>query len=145
MTDFEKFKFDLPSEWEDQTVYYFKGPRVADVDHQVIVTLDRNLQHDNIESFARQKTDPIVQNLTGFEVIKDEEVTIDGGNPVYEFVAKWIPSEEITMIKAYIFVFYDNIGFSFSCDFSKKSHKILARQFREIVERILPGTYEEID
>ena len=145
MTDLEKFKFELPSEWEDQTVYYFKGPNVAGTDHQMIVTLDRNLQHESIESFAREKTNPIVENLDGLEVLKEEEITLEDGNQAFEFVCKWIPSDDVTIVKAYVFVIKNNIGFCFNCDFTKKSYKILGGQFRDIVENLLPGTYEEID
>ncbi len=140
-----RFKFDLPGEWKDQTVYYFRGPNIDGTDHQIILTLNRNLQHEQIEPFAREKTNPIVENLDGLEVLKDEEITLENGNPAYEFICKWIPGDDLTMIKAYIFIFHDNIGFSFNCDFSKKSYKMLGGQFRNIVERILPGTFEEIE
>ncbi|MFH2036489.1 MAG: DcrB-related protein [Candidatus Zixiibacteriota bacterium] len=140
-----KFKFNLPSEWEDLTVYYFRGPTIDGTNHQIILTLDRNLQHDNIESFAKERTDPIVENLSGLEILKDENITLDDGNPAYEFICKWIPSDEITFVKVFVFVFHNKIGFSFNCDFSKKSYKMLSGQFRNIVEQILPGTYEEID
>ncbi len=140
-----QFKFDLPGEWKDQTVYYFRGPNIDGTDHQIILTLDRNLQHEQIEPFAREKTKPIVESLGGLEVLKDEEITLENGNPAYEFICKWIPSDDLTIIKVFIFVFYDNIGFSFNCDFSRKSHKMLGQQFRKIVEKILPGTYEEIE
>ncbi|MBN2183959.1 MAG: DcrB-related protein [Candidatus Krumholzibacteriota bacterium] len=140
-----RFKFDLPREWQDQTVYYFKGPDIDGTGHQIMLTLDRNLQHEEIGQFARQKTDPIVRNLGGLEVLKDEDVTLENGNPVYEFICKWVPSDELTVIKVFIFVFYGGTGFSFSCDFSRKSHKMLGGQLRKIVESLLPGTYEEIE
>ncbi len=139
-----RFRFDLPKGWQDQTVYYFIGPEIDGTGHQMILTLDRNLQQEEIGSFARKKTGPIVSSLGGLEVMKDEEVTLEGGNPAYEFVCKWVPSDQMTVIKMFVFVFYDDIGFSFSCDFSRKSYKMLGSQFRKIVEDLLPGTYEEI-
>jgi len=145
MNDLAKFKFDLPSEWEDQTVYYFRGPNVDGKVHQIMLTLDRNPQHDDISEFAKQQTDPLTENLQGLEILTEEDVTIEDGNPAFEFICKWIPSDDLTIVKAYIFVFHNSIGFSFNCDFSKKSYKILGRQFRNIVEKLLPGTFEEID
>ena len=105
-----RFRFDLPKGWQDQTVYYFIGPEIDGTGHQMILTLDRNLQQDEIGSFARKKTGPIVSSLGGLEVMKDEEVTLEGGNPAYEFVCKWVPSDQMTVIKMFVFVFFDDIG-----------------------------------
>ncbi|MBN1163425.1 MAG: DcrB-related protein, partial [Candidatus Krumholzibacteriota bacterium] len=137
-----QFRFDLPGEWEDQTVFVFRGPIIGESEHKLLVTIDRNPQQDDIREFARDRTSPLVDSLQGLEVLKDEEITLEDGNPAYEFVCKWIPSEEISIIKKYVFVFYDRMGFTFSCDFSKKSYKILGGQMSGIIESFLPGTYQ---
>ncbi len=139
------FDFDLPSEWEDQTVYVFRGPNIGNVEHRLMVTIDRHLQHDNIADFAREKSEPITENLSGLEVIRDEDVTLENGNSVHEFICKWIPSDEKTIFKKYIFVLCHDMGFTFFCDFSKKSLKMLGGQMNDIIESLLPGTFEPVE
>lgn len=141
----DRYKFDLPSEWEDQTVYHFRGPRIGSVEHIMRLAVDRNLQYTEIKSFAREKSDPIKNQMSDIEVLKDKETTIDGGNPVWEFVYKWVPSDDMVSIHKYIFVISEKIGFTFSCEFTKKSFKMLGDHVKEVVESAVPGTYRPIE
>jgi len=140
-----RFSLDLPHSWEDQTVYHFKGPDIDGRPHTIILTIDRLLRDDSIAHFAQDRIDPIVENLQGLEVLKKEEVTIENGNPVFEFVYRWIPGEGVKLFQKYVFVIKDGMGFSFSGSFSKKSLKMLGGQMKEIIESLLPGTYEPLE
>ncbi len=140
-----RYKFELPSEWEDQTVYHFRGPRIGNVEHMMRLAVDRNLQHTEIRSFAQEKCDPIKNQMSDVEVLKDKEVTIDSGNPAWEFVYKWVPSDDIASIHKYIFVISEKIGFTFYCEFTKKSFKMLGDHVRQVVESAVPGTYDPIE
>ena len=141
----DRFKINLPDGWEDQTVYTFRGPDNSGVQHMMMLNVDRHLQAEDITSFAEEKTDPIIQALQGVEVLKDEEVTLENGNPVYEFVYKWVPSDGNVIFQKHVFVIKDGIGFNFSAGFSKKTIKTIGTQMSEIVESLLPGTYLPIE
>ena len=143
--DFNPFDFDLPSDWQDQTVYVFRGPDIGEVEHRLMITVDRYLQHENITDFAHEKTAPIMDSLSGLEVIRDEEITIENGHPAHVFVCKWIPTDEKIIFKKYVFVMGHGMGFMFFCDFSKKSMKMLGGQMNDIIESLLPGTFQPIE
>jgi len=140
-----EFRINLPTGWEDQTVYYFRGPVIDGHPHTVTLTLDRGLLDNSIDHFSQDRINPIVDNLQGLEVLKQEEVTLEGGHPVFEFVYRWIPGEGVKLYQKYVFVIKDSIGFSFCCSFSKKSFKMLGGQMKEMVEALLPGTYEPLE
>ncbi len=141
----EKFKFDLPSGWSSQTVYYFRGPKEDDNDHQIIMTINPKPQHDSVESFAKESIRIIERSLDGTETLKNEEVTGDGVHPVWEFVYKWIPSDEITFMQKYVFVLAGGLGFTFTCQFTKKSYKTVGLQLKDVIDAVLPGTYNPIE
>ena len=136
------FTFDMGSGWEDQTVYTFRGPKIDDREHMLILNITRKPQHDDICQFAREWIDPLVDTLQGLDILKEEEVTVEDGHPAYEFVCRWIPADNMAIIKKYVFVLAHDMGFTFSCDFSKKSHKMLSGQLKEIIDSLLPGTYQ---
>ncbi len=69
------YKFDLPKDWEDQSVYVFLGPTEDNYEHRLMLAIDRHLQHDNVDKFACQQTSIIRENLQGLEVLKDAEIT----------------------------------------------------------------------
>ena len=135
------FNIELPDGWEDQTSYYFRGPEIEDFPHEIIVNVDRHIQTDDIDEYSRDRISPIVQSMNGIEVLKDQEITKAGGNPAYEFIFKWMPSDDIREIHNYLFVIKEQLGFMILIRFSRKSYKMLRNQFKEIVEEILPGTY----
>jgi len=141
----DRFIFDLPGEWEDQTVYHFRGPRLGDTEHMVRLTLDRNLQHDEIKSFATEKSNPIKNQAQNIEVLKDKEVTIEGGYPVWEFIYKWVMADDLVTYHKYVFVIAGKLGFTFSCDFTKKTFKILGLQIQDLVDSVVPGSYTPIE
>ena len=140
-----RFCFDLPQGWEDQTVYHFIGPEESGLRHSVRMVIDRTLLKKEIKQFARVKTQPIADSLQSIEVLKDEETTVGGCFPSYEFVYKWVLGEKRTMINNCVFVIADGMGFCFEARFSKKSYKTVGLQLRDIVEAILPGTFEPQD
>lgn len=139
------FRIDLPKGWEDQTVYVFRGPSEDGRDHNLMLMVDRHVQVEDICAYAHERIDPLMTTLQGVEPLKDEEVTVEGGNPAYEFVYKWIPSESFIGFQKYLFVFKDGLGFTFSICFSKKSLKLLGSQVNDIIETLLPGTYRPLE
>jgi len=107
----------------------------------MMLTVDRNRQEDDLERYALARTQSILSSMPGTEVLKDEEITVPGGNPVYEFAFKWRPSDENTYLEKYFFVFYDNMGLTFYLRFEKNTHKTVGLQVKEVIESILPGTF----
>lgn len=139
------FQLNLPRGWEDQTVYFFRGPEEDGREHNLMLMIDRYLQYEDITAFAHDKIRPIMDALQGVESIKDEEITLDGGNPAFEYVYKWIPCEGYVAFQKYVFVFNNGMGFTFSIGFSKKSLKLLGSQVNDIIESLLPGTFQPPD
>lgn len=145
MSDSSIFKFDLPKGWMDQTVYVFQGPKEADLDHSIMLTLDRKLRHDEITDFAAERTSPIIESMDNIDVLKNEEITLPDSNPAWEFVYKWVPTDGMIFFQKYVFVYKDKIGFTFSCKFTKQTIKTVGAQMKQIIENLLPGTYEPLD
>lgn len=137
------FEFELPSGWEDQTVYVFKGPEVNELEHSVMLIIDRKVRQYEISNFAMMRTSPIIETMDNIEVLKDEEITGPDGNPAWEFVYKWVPSDDQVFFIKYVFVLKHKMGFTFSGKFTKQTLKTVGAQLKQMVETFLPGTYQE--
>ena len=138
----DQFRFDLPDGWQDQTVFHFRGPVIDDQEHLLTLVIDRFLQQTDVGEFARLRTQPVVEALQGVEVLKDEETTVPGCYPSYEFVYRWMPAEGVKILKKQIFVLREGRGYSLEIEFSKKSYKMLGEQVKKVIESLLPGTYK---
>lgn len=135
------FKIDLPEGWSDQTVYSFKGPTIDGIEHILYLSIDKQMQTDDVELFAKSKLDVIQSSLNNLNVLRSTLVTQNKGNPVYEFIGEWMPGDGYHPYKKYVFVLFDNRGFTFSLDFSKKTYKQLNFVMKKIINSFLPGTY----
>jgi hypothetical protein len=140
--DTDQFRFDLPDGWQDQTVFHFRGPVIDGEEHLLTLVIDRSLRQADVREFARPRTQPVLQALQGVEVLKDEETTVPGCYPSYEFVYRWMPAEGVKIFKKQILVLRESSGYSFDIAFSKKSYKLLCEQVKKVIESLLPGTYE---
>ena len=140
-----RFSFDLPKGWQDQTVYNFVGPQDSGVQHSVRMTVDRMLIEKEINRFAAIKAQPIRDMLQSVEVLRDEETTVNGCHPSYEFVYKMTISDSRAMIHSCVLVIAEGMGFCFEARFTSKSYKTVGLQLRGVVDAVLPGTFEPLD
>lgn len=136
------FTLDLPRGWEDQTVFIFATPEIDGRRSQMMMVLDRHLRTDSIDEFTRERTVPIVGSLQGLEILKHEEITLEGGNPAWEFIYKWAIADDASIYQMYVFVIAEKVGFTFSVQLTKKSYQLLGPQIRDIIDELVPGTYE---
>ncbi len=138
----EDFVIEMPlPKWTDQTIYTFVGPEIDGRSHQILLMIDRSLKHADIERYARDKKKAVTDTLQSVEVLKNEQVTLKGGNPVFEYVIKWMIHEKIAEYRKYVFVLYKNQGFVFHMDFSRKTYRLLNEQMKKIIEGFLPRTF----
>lgn len=141
----QRFCYDLPKGWQDQTVYHFIGPEDSGLQHSVRMTIDRALPIREISRFARQRTQPITDSLQSVEVIKNEDTTVDGCHPSWEFIYKWFPAQDRIMIRSYLFVICGKMGFTFEAQFTKRTYGTVGLQLRQVVDALLPGTFEPLE
>ena len=136
MSDFD-FRFDLPVEgWADQTVYSFKGPAVDGMDHYLLLALDRTLSDTALDGFATAQINIITSTLKNIETLKRAEITL-GRLPAVELVLKWVLQDGLIRYKRYLFVVKEQMGFTFNCDFTKKSFGLLTEQMSQVVRSLL--------
>ncbi len=140
-----RFAFDLPRGWADQTVYHFRGPEENEVEHLLMMTIDRNPQIENIEDYALSRTAALENTFPGMEVMVDKDISIPGGVPAYEYTFGWMPGDELKFIEKYVFAFKDGFAFTFYIRFEKGTHKTVGNQLKDAIEGILPGVYKPLE
>ena len=129
----------LPPGWEDGTFYTFTGPEAGGVQHTLTIVLDRKLNHDNLEDFAREKIDPMISSMQSIDVLKDEPKTLASGKEAWELVYKWVPVKDTVRFQKYIFLIIDGIGYTCSAMFTKQTFKTLAVQVDQMIDTLGSG------
>ena len=132
------FNIEFPDAWQDQTVHTFMGPDDGGIQHMLTVIIDKNVGDMELNDFARERIDNVIDTMQSIEVLKDEQKDLENGRPVHEFVYRWIPTPDKVIFKKHIFMILDGIGYTFSADFSKKTLKTIAMQVEQMIDSFEP-------
>jgi len=136
------FKIDLPSDWEDQTIYTYMGPEDSGTYHVLTLNIDHHVQAVSLSEFAREQIDAVLNSLQGAEVLKDEEITLENGNRAHEFVYRWVPTDDNVIFKKMVFMLLDDVGYIFTANFTKKTMKTLRLEVDKIINSFEPVAEE---
>jgi len=136
------FSIDLPDGWVDKTVHTFMGPDDSGVQHILTLVLDDDTESMDLEEFARERIDVIVDSMSAITVLKDEPKELAGGKTVHEFVYKWVPVDDKIIFQKVIYLLIDGVGYTFSCNYSKKTIKTIGLEVEKIIESFIPAGME---
>lgn len=139
------FAISLPDGWEDRTVYSYMGPDDSGVQHVLTLTIDRHAGGVTLREYARDRINQVVNSLQSLEILKEEEKTLPNGNPAYECVYKWVPVKEKIIFRKLVYMILDDIGYTFSANFSKKTIKTIGVEVDQIINSFHPGTGIDTD
>jgi hypothetical protein len=135
------FDVDLPEGWEDQTIYTFRGPEDdTGTPHLLTLVIDRNAGDVELERYAEERVQAVVDSLQGVELLKSEEKVLPSGRPVWEAVIRWIPVDDRVIFRKQVFMLQNGIGHMFSANFSKRTLKTLGVEMDRIIDSYRRGT-----
>jgi hypothetical protein len=133
-----RFNLSLPESWEDQSVYFFKGPEDSGVQHTLTLVVDKTAGESVLADFARERIDKELSTIQGAEILKEEEKQLPNGNPAYEVVLKWIPVDDKIIFRKEVFLILNGVGYSFAANFSKKTIKTIGVEVDQIINSFAP-------
>jgi len=140
MAEFKsQFSIDLPDDWEDQTVYTFKGPDDSGIQHNLVLIIDSEVVGVDLNTYAKLRLDSIKGTLPGFELLGEREKELKSGFPAYEIVYKWAPGDDKMLFQKQVFTIIDGKAYNFTSSFSKKTIKTIGVQVDEIIDSFTPA------
>lgn len=133
-----QFSVELPGEWKDVTTYQFMGPEDGGVQHMLNLSIDPEPDEDVLYDYAQEFFAQAMETMPGAEVLKEEEKTLENGRTVYEFVVKWIPSDDNIIYRKIVCMLFENKGYIFIANFSKKTIKTIGIEVDGIIQSLMP-------
>lgn len=134
----KQFYIDLPSDWEDKTIYTYMGPDDSGVQHILTLVIDNDIKGIELDEFARDRVEAVKESMSAIAVLKDETKELPSGRIVHEFVYKWVPTDDRIIFQKFVYMIWDNKGYTFSCNFSKKTIKTIGLQVDRIIDSFNP-------
>ncbi len=125
-------------DWEDKTIYTITGPVTDGIQHNVIVTLDKENPFDTLEEYAESHIKTLESDLKGCTLLKKGETKLTNGTEAYEAVFSWYPLDEIRIYQHQIFVQFEKTVYKITASFTKKTRKTIGPQVLRMMLSLNP-------
>lgn len=122
------FLLNQLEDWEDKTIYTLTGPVTDGVQHNVLITLDKENPFDTLEEYAEWHIKTLEKELKGCILLKKGETKLNSGKDAYEAIFSWYPTDELRIYQHQIFVQFDNTVYKLTASFTKKTRQTLGPQ-----------------
>ena len=129
-----RFSIKIPTEWKDNTVYSFEGPEEDGVRHNIIVTIENNVEITELKMYAEMRIDAVANELKGYNELKRCLIELKNRVPAYEVVYKWCPVDNRVIYQRVIYILQNSTGFILTASFSKKTWKTKGPEIDKILK-----------
>ena len=128
-----RFGLDLPSDWEDQSVYRFQGPMADGTLHHVNVTIEHDVRERDVTVFARRQIKALEMEMQGYHELKSGPMELADRRPAYDLVFKWCPIPDREIYQRMVWTLGGDNAYLLTASFSKKTWKMWADQVDRII------------
>ncbi|MDP2365635.1 MAG: DcrB-related protein, partial [Ignavibacteria bacterium] len=98
------FTLNQLEDWEDKTIYTLTGPVTDGIQHNVIITIDKEPASDDLLEYADLQIISLEKELKSCMLLKRGETKLANGTDAYEAVFSWYPTDELRIYQHQIFV-----------------------------------------
>jgi hypothetical protein len=119
------FTLNQLEDWEDKTIYTLVGSVTDGIQHNVIVTIDKEPATENVLDYADLQIATLEKELKSCMLLKRGETKLVNGTEAYEAIFSWYPTDELRIYQHQIFVMVEKIAYKMTASFTKKTRKTI--------------------
>lgn len=119
------FTLDQLEDWSDKTIYTLAGPVTDGIQHNVIITIDKEPAKDNLFDYADLNITTLEKELKSCLLLKRGETKLKNGTDAYEAIFSWYPTDDLRIFQHQIYVFDNKIAYKMTASFTKKTRQTI--------------------
>jgi hypothetical protein len=127
------FTIERPEGWKQNTVHLIMGPVQDRVQHNIVVTVDEDLDCKLLSDYVEMQVSTLEQQLIGYRLLKREDIFLTNGTPAHKIIFRWDPTDQFTIYQEQIYVFSNNMGYKITASFSRKTRKMYGKEIERIM------------
>jgi hypothetical protein len=133
------FSLKLYEEWEDKTIYTVTGPVTDQMQHNLIISVDKEVQVATLRDYADWNVDSVLGELRACRLLKQDQVRLSNGLPAYRVIFSWWPSDDLRVYLEQVYLLAGKTGFKLTATFSKKTRRTLGPAVEKMMLSFTPG------
>ena len=134
----DRFTFALGEDWTDETVYTLGGPVTDGVQHNITIHIEPGVQAAGLLDYAEEQVQGLNDELTGFRLLKEDQVELSSGLAAYRAIFVWYPAQDQRLYQEQLYVLHQQTGYTLTATFTKKTRKTLGPQVERIMLSFTP-------
>jgi hypothetical protein len=138
-----KFTIEMPSGWEDKTIYTISGPVEDEIQHNIVINVGEDVEVDSVTELADLQIESLEMQLQGFHMLKRGEITLNNGQEAYEAIYRWEPTNVKRLYQRQIYVLAGKTAYTLTSTFSKKTRKTRGPEVHRILMSFQPEVRDE--
>ena len=132
------FTMDYAEDLLDKTIYTLTGPVENGIQHNIIITVEYDIQFESVVDYADWQVLTLEESLKGCRLLKKGKKNLANGLPAYEAIFRWYPTDELRIYQQQIFVLADNNGYKLTASFTKKTRQTLGPKVERMMLSFCP-------
>ncbi len=122
------FSLNQLEDWEDKTIYTLTGPATDGVQHNILITVDKENPFDTLEEYAEWHIKTLETDLKSCMILKKGETNLTNGTEAYEAIFSWYPTDDLRIYQHQIFIQFEKAVYKLTSSFTKKTRQTLGPQ-----------------
>jgi hypothetical protein len=135
-----EFSMKLYEDWEDKTIYTVTGPVTDEMHHNIIISVDKEVQVSTLRDYADWNVASVLGELRACRLLKQDQVKLSNGLPAYRAIFSWWPSDDLRVYLEQIYLLAGKTGFKLTATFSKKTRRPLGPAVEKMMLSFTPQT-----
>jgi len=127
------FTIRQPEGWEDKTIHTIYGPVKDSIQHNIIITVEENVNCNSLTDYAEIQISSLEQQLTGCRLLKREKITMENNTPAYKVVFRWEPINQSRIYQEQLYIIVGSKAYKITTSFSRKTRKTLGPEIERIM------------
>ena len=132
------FSLHLFEDWQDQTLYTLTGPVTDDIQHNLIISVDREVQVSTLRDYADWNVESVLGELKACRLLKQDEIKLANGMPAYRAIFSWWPTDTLRIYQEQIVLLAGTTGFKLTATFTKKTRRTLGPAVERMILSFTP-------
>jgi len=129
-----RISMELAPGWKDESIYFFRGPDQAGIQHSLNVTVDSDPGKKPLEDYAKERIAMLKASQPGMEILKQGSISLDDGASAYELVFKWNPGGPKPYFARQVWLYRDGMAFTFAGKYAKATSRTLGVAIDQMIK-----------
>ena len=132
------FSIDIPEDWNDCTVYAFRGPAIRDFEPVLCVQVEPEAAFASAEDFANARLPLALRGASGGRLMRRGTIPLGSTHQGVFAEIRWAPVKGQAFVQRLLYSVFEERAFVVSCNLTRHARAAAGRSIHEVFRSFRP-------